>query len=313
MLKLSLKLLVSVLALSLMIAGVSTNHARSLAENLARLCGYEVLDIYTKIFPDGESYVRINGDTTGSRVTIVVDCSPPRQNTCLIETLLALDALAENRAEAVALYIPYMPYARQDRVFLKGEALSSRAILKAIESMGASRIATVELHSERLKSYFAGELINIKPLPFIARAHSISSSSVIVAPDHGARSRAESVASSLGAELVVMSKKRDRVTGEVKVDLPQEVNLEGREAYIVDDMVSTGSTIAEASRILLERGASKVYVMVAHYLNLPGSSERLREAGVSRVIASNTIAPASSDLVTYIDISELVAREICRV
>ncbi|MEM4427003.1 MAG: ribose-phosphate diphosphokinase, partial [Acidilobaceae archaeon] len=238
--------------------------------------------------------------------------SPPRQDVCLIESLLASEAFYSSGAEEVVLYIPYLPYARQDKQFLKGEAVSSRAVLKAIYSVGVKKLVSIEVHSELLKEHFPGELLNVHPLPHMAEVAGVKSSSVVVAPDAGGLKRASSVASATGAQLVQLSKTRDRITGEVRIEAHFSLDLSGKEVFIVDDMVSTGSTIAEASRTLLSKGAKRVNILVAHFLNLPGSIELLRRAGVSKVIASNTVAPVQNDLVSYLDISELVAETLKR-
>lgn len=294
------------------IAGVVTEHAKNLASSIAKVTGFSYIEIFHKRFPDGELYLRVEGNVADSKVVAVIDCSPPRQDICLIESLLASDALYGSGAEEVVLYIPYLPYARQDRQFLEGEAVSAKAVLKAIHSLGVRKLVSVEVHSERVREHFPGELLNIQPLPYMAKIAGVKPSNIIVAPDAGSLKRALSVASITGAQLVTLSKTRDRISGEVKIEAHSPLDLSGKEVFIVDDMVSTGSTIAEASKALLSGGAERVNVLVAHFLNLPGSIETLRKAGVSKVVASNTIAPARSDLVTYLDISELVAEALKR-
>ncbi|MEM1873136.1 MAG: ribose-phosphate diphosphokinase [Acidilobaceae archaeon] len=293
------------------IAGL-TEHARSIALKLSDIAGFEYLDLSHKRFPDGEVYVRVERRLDGSRVVLVADCSPPRQSECIVESVVAADALYGSGAEEVILYAPYLPYARQDRVFLEGEAVSARAVLRALYNSGFRRLAVVEAHSERVGEHFPGVFCNIRPLPYMAKVAGVSSSSIVVAPDSGALERARSVASATGSALVSFKKTRDRVTGEIRVEARDLLEARGREAYIVDDMISTGSTIAEVARILLEIGVARVSVLVAHYLNLPGSMERLVGAGVSRVIAANTIAPAASSSLVYVDISEVVADELKR-
>ncbi len=288
----------------------SRAHSKLLGELLASRLGSKFASIEGKRFPDGEIYVRVTVDVKGEDVVVVQSTEPP-QNDALVELMLIVDALLEAGANSINVFIPYLPYARQDRVFLAGEPISIRAVLRALHNLGVKRLFVVEAHSERALSYFPGSVVNVNPLPYMAKLIGVGSDALIVSPDIGGVGRARSVAEALGARSCYMSKVRDRVTGSISIDIGL-LDPRGFDVVVVDDIISTGGTIAEASRILLERGARSVQVLVVHNLNLPGALERIVEAGVSRITVSNTLPQPRHDIVKVIDITPLVAGEIAR-
>jgi ribose-phosphate pyrophosphokinase len=222
--------------------------------------------------------------------------------------MLLADAARGLGAGRLALAAPYMAYARQDRVFLEGEPVSVRAAMRALYASGYDVLVTVEIHKEESLRFFPGRALSVYPFRALAEAAGVRCpGDVIVAPDAGALGRAERLASELGCSYGQLVKERDRVTGEVRLR-GVRVEAEGARAVVVDDIISTGGTIAMAARALLSRGARDVVVLAAHYLGLPGAEERLAEAGVSAVYAANTLpAAGSSRLVRLVDVSGLVA------
>lgn len=283
-------------------------HARFLGGLLALNLGARLVTVESKRFPDGELYVRLSGSVEGEDVLVVTSTEPP-QNDSLVELMLLVDSIFEGGARSVSAFIPYLPYARQDRVFLPGEPVSVRAILRALYNLGVRRLVVVEAHSDKALSYFPGEVINVNPLPYMARVSGLTSDVLVVSPDLGGVRRATSVAEALGARCDYIVKRRDRVTGGIEMDLGS-LNPKGLDVVIVDDVISTGGTVAEATRMLLERGARSVRVLVAHNLNLPGALDRIRGAGVSEIIASNTLPQPEG--VNVVDVTPLVVREIAK-
>ena len=286
------------------------SHGRFLGELLASALGVRHVVVDGKRFPDGEVYVRLAGDVGGEDVIIVASTEPP-QNDGFVELLLVIDAVWEAGARSVSTFIPYLPYARQDRVFLPGEPVSVRVLLKTLYSMGVGRVAVVEAHSDRALSYVPGEVVNINPLPYMARRARLAGDILVVSPDLGGAGRAASVAEALGARSDYIVKRRDRVTGEIEMDLGS-LDPKGLDVVIVDDIISTGGTIASAARMLLERGARSVQVLAVHNLNIPGAMDRVRSSGVSRVIVSNTLPQPELEGLEVIDVIPVVAEEVAK-
>ncbi len=285
-------------------------HSSVLGGLLASALGCRRVGVYSKRFPDGEVYVRVDGGVRGEVVVLVQSMESP-QVEGLFEVLLLADALYEAGASDVILYAPYLPFARQDRVFLDGEPVSVRVVLKSLYSMGVRRLVTVEAHSVRALSYYPGEALNLRPLPYIVRFLGLSSGVLVVSPDFGGVERADSVAGALGADRGYMVKRRDRVTGEVSME-PGDFNPRGRDVIIVDDIISTGDTIALASRTLYNMGARSVSVIAVHLLGIPGSLEKIRASGVGKLTVSNSLPPAGGDYVSYVDLSPLAAEAVSR-
>lgn len=288
----------------------SRAHSKLLGELLASRLNLRFTPVESKRFPDGEVYVRVGVGVKGEDVVVVQSMEPP-QNDALVELILIVDALVESGARSVTAFTPYLPYARQDRVFLAGEPVSVRAVLKALRSIGVERLVVVEAHSERALSYFPGDVVNVNPLPYMAKLLGLGSGALIVSPDIGGVGRARGVAEAIGARSCHMIKVRDRVTGGISMDIGP-LDPSGLDVVIVDDIISTGGTLAEASRILLSRGARSVQVIVVHNLNLPGALERVVGAGVSRIVTSNTLPQPQLDVIRVIDITPLVAGEIAK-
>ena len=280
-----------------------------IAEGIARLAGLDLVKVYHKVFPDGERYVRIDSDVAGEDVLVVQSLSPP-QDSSLVEAMLLADALLGAGARHVGLLAPYLAYSRQDRRFLPGEPVSIEVILRALWASGYRSLYTVEAHKKEPLSKFPGRAESISPYKYMAERIGLDGGDYLVlAPDLGALERAREFAEAVGAPYDYLVKRRDRVTGEVRVE-PKDLPVNGKKVVIVDDIISTGGTVARATRLLLEQGAVEVFVVVAHALLVGGAPEKLRAAGVSRVYAANTLPRVEDELVSYIDIAPLLAEYV---
>lgn len=276
---------------------------------IARLAGLNLVKVYHKVFPDGERYVRVESGVSGEDVLVVQSLSPP-QDSSIIEAMLIADALLGAGARRVVLLAPYLAYSRQDRRFLPGEPVSVEVVLRALWASGYRGLYTVEAHKKEPLKKFPGEAESISPYKYMAEKIGLEGGDYLVlAPDLGAFERAREFAESIGAPYDYLVKKRDRVTGEVRVE-PKELPVKGKRVVIVDDIISTGGTVARATRLLLEQGAVDVSVVVAHALLVGGALEKLRSAGVSRVYAANTLPRVEDRLVSYIDIAPLLAEYV---
>ncbi|MEB2836488.1 MAG: ribose-phosphate diphosphokinase [Desulfurococcales archaeon] len=283
---------------------VSDNFAFSLARALSA----PFSTVYTKVFPDGESYVRLPREVGSFESVCLVKSLDHPQDKSVVELVLELDALRERGVHDVTLIIPYMAYARQDREFLDGEAVSIRALLRILRGAGARRLYVVEIHKAEPLKYFDGEAVNVSPYEYMARFLEVDADTVIIAPDLGAYGRAERLAKALGVEFDYLVKTRDRVTGEVSYK-PKEVNVEGRNVIIVDDIISTGGTIAKSASMLRAAGARRVDVVAAHALLVGDAWSKIVAAGVRRVYAANTVRPQSGSPI-IIDAAPAVAEAV---
>jgi len=279
----------------IVVGGPASNN---IDKELSELLGVEHIRVEHKLFPDNESYIRYPVSKLKETVIIVQSLYPP-QDKHLVELLFLVDTAKDLGAEKVITIIPYLAYSRQDKRFLEGEAISIKTILKAIESVGVDYIITVDIHNEKIAEYSKVPLINVSAVPELVKyvKHKVLKGVVenvlILSPDKGGLKRAKKAAEILGAEFDYIEKYRDRITGEVKA-LPKELSVQEKVVVIIDDIISTGGTIALAARSVLNKGAKEVYAACTHALLVRNAYQRVRDAGVKEIIATNTIPSAVS-------------------
>ncbi|MEM3090538.1 MAG: ribose-phosphate diphosphokinase [Candidatus Bathyarchaeia archaeon] len=263
--------------------------SKELGEKIANVLGIEPTPVFFKAFPDGESYVRLEGAIEGETAVIVQTTSPP-QDSRLIQLALIADAAKRNNARRVVAVVPYLAYARQDKVFLKGEAVSIEAIAKILKAAGIDMLLTVNVHQKNVLDKFPFKAKSISAIPLLAehfRQRDLKEAFAL-APDKGAIEIAEEASKVLGGDFGYLEKQRDRYTGRVTVE-KKEFAVKGKTAIIFDDIISTGGTIVAAANILKELGAAKVYAACVHPLLVGDAEKRIREAGVEEIIGTDSV------------------------
>jgi ribose-phosphate pyrophosphokinase len=255
---------------------VAGNASPILAKRIADKLNADLASTTFKVFPDGELYVRIEN---ADKDVIVVQSI--NSNTDLVYLLLMFDALEKANITAV---VPYMGYARQDKKFKEGEAISIRAVAKLIESY-AERVVTVNIHSEEAKRYFKN-LVEVDAMPLIGEYYK-GRDVVMISPDLGSYERVKVASSYAGCEFDYLEKTRiDAETVEIK---PKSLDLKGRDVVIVDDIISTGGTIVEATKVLKSCGVKSVECACVHAVLAGNALNRLYSAGVKSVVATDTV------------------------
>ncbi len=273
-----------------------------------------LLRVSEKAFPDGELYVRIEDyDKLSGEDVVVASTLYPEQLEKLFKTLILINAAKSNGAKRVVAYVAYLAYARQDKVFLPGEPVSACVVSKALRTSGADALVVVDAHSPRALECFEGPVANVAVSHvLVGAALKYLEDPVVIAPDKGALERAEYAAKHYGLDYDYLIKQRDRVTGEVSY-VPREVSVKNRDVVIVDDIISTGGTIAEASRVLLRSGARRIAVAASHGLLVGEALRKLESSGVAKVVLGNTLMTRHEHpLVEYVDVTPVVAEELKR-
>jgi ribose-phosphate pyrophosphokinase len=282
----------------MMILGGSTS--KSLATDLANVLGLEFVQAQTKRFPDGEAYLRIDRESLDKEVVLVQNTYPDGN---LVELLLLLDAARGLGADKITCVIPYFGYARQDRRFNPGEALSAKVMLRHLE-MEMDRLLTIDLHKPDVLEWFArAPAKDLKAAPAIGEFFRDRGIDLVLGPDKGAVGRAAEVAKIIGCESDHLEKTRLSGT-EVKI-APSHVGAKGKRVLIVDDIISTGGTIIAASNELKRLGASEVFAACTHGLFTGGAVERLRGT-CDMVVSTNTLESE----VSKISVAKVVAQEL---
>jgi ribose-phosphate pyrophosphokinase len=283
----------------------------ALAQDVARLCAATVVPTMVSAFADGETRVRIEADVADADLYVVQPTSTPTNERLMTLALIA-DAARGAGAARVTAVVPYFGYARQDVRKGAGEPRSARVAARLLASSGVDRIVVLELHSPALESAFDLPVVQLEAdelmLP-VVRSWGVADLTV-VSPDAGGLKRAQRYASALAAPLAAVAKTRPRA--DVAVALQVLGDVRGRACLIVDDMASTGGTIAGAAQALLEAGAKEVNALFVHAVMAPGAVERIAAASVRRIVTTDSVRAAPDPRIQVVPIAPLLARTLAR-
>lgn len=265
--------------------------AQGRALALALDAGFDVVDVHR--FPDGESRVRLPVGLDGQ---VVLYRSLDHPNDKLVELLLAAEGARAGGASSLTLVAPYLCYMRQDAAFTPGEVVSQHIVGRFLADCFEA-VVTVDPHLHRVASL--AEAVPARRAVALSATHAMGEflahrarQVLLVGPDAESDQWVRSVADVAGLEYVVGEKRRfdDR---RVEVRLP-ECDYAGAEAVLVDDVASTGHTLAQAATELIRRGAARVDVLVTHALFAPGAREALETAGVTDIWSADSISHPSN-------------------
>jgi ribose-phosphate pyrophosphokinase len=282
--------------------------SKQLGEEVAELLSVEVVPLVFKTYPDGESYVRLEGTVQNEDVAIVQTTSPP-QDTRLIQLVLLADAAKRHGAERITAVVPYLAYARQDKVFLQGEAISTQAVARMLRAAGVDSLVTVNVHQEKVLAKFPFPTKTVSAIPLLAEyfKQKGSDKAFALAPDDGALWLAEEAKTVLGGECGYLEKHRDLYTGQITIE-KKTLDVGGKTVIIFDDVISTGGTIALAAKIMRELGADKVHAACVHPLLIGDAEKRIREAGVEEIVGTDSVPSR----VSKVSLAPLLSRELTR-
>ncbi len=243
----------------------------ALCARLAERLDGEVIEVEHKIFPDGERYVRLKGDVSGEDC-VLVNTTYPSEN--ILDLFLLQDAIFQGGARSLSVVVPYFSYARQDQCFRRGEPISARSIAKRIE-IQADSFYSVDLHSSKITDYFTIPAGNLSAMGWLADHAELHDPDLFLSPDEGGIQRIKEAAEEVKVEWDHLVK--ERIDGEtVKIE-PKGMNVEGKTVVILDDIISTGGTMLEASKQLLAQGAEEVHVGCTHGIFVGDAFQRLSE------------------------------------
>ncbi len=260
-----------------------------LCDKIADETDEEMVGVRSKVFPDGEVYIKLEGDVEGERCTVVQTTYP---NQHLLELYMIQDALKENGAKIIDVVVPYYSYARQDQSFEKGEPISARAFAKRIE-LQADNFYSIDLHSEKIIDFFSISAENISAMPVLANYSKTKEPDYLISPDEGGIERVKKAADEIGLEWDHLEKKRiDAKTVNIQ---PKSIDVKGKSVVILDDIISTGGTMKEAAKQLKEEGADEVHAGCTHGLFAENALEKLEEVCDS-VFCTDTIEQKSSEV-----------------
>jgi ribose-phosphate pyrophosphokinase len=280
--------------------------SKQLGEKIADLLKAEEVPVAFKNFPDGESYVRLEGNVQEEEAVIVQTTSPP-QDSRLIQLALMADAAKRNGARKIRAVVPYLAYARQDKIFLPGEALSIEAIANMLRVAGVDNLLTVNVHQEKVLSKFPFPAETVSAIPLLAEYFKQRGfeGAFAVAPDEGATYIAEQAERVLKGGFGCLEKQRDRYTGQVSIE-KRSLEAKGKTVIIFDDIISSGGTIVAAAKILKELGAEKIYSSCVHPLLIGDAEKRIIDAGVEEIVGTDSV-PCH---VSKVSLAPLIAKKL---
>jgi len=274
------------------LAIVGGSSSQILALKVAKILQAPFIDCEYRRFPDGEKYVRIEGEVEGYEVVLIHSMHhTPDEH--LMEYFLLVDTLKDLGAKKITGVIPYFPYARQDERFNKGEALSLKTVASLIEKVGTDKVITIDMHLHRIETInkiFRIPAENITAVPLIAqyiKEHFNVREPLIIGPDEEAEQWAKTMAAVLNAEYDILEKKRISST-EVEVTLRQ-LQPQNRNIVIIDDIISTGGTLAKTIQLLKDKGAKTIIATCTHPILVDNALKKIYKAGAETVIATDTV------------------------
>ncbi|GAA1732116.1 ribose-phosphate diphosphokinase [Isoptericola hypogeus] len=287
-----------------------------LAEAVAKELGIELLPVSAYDFANSETYVRFSESVRGSDIFLLQSHTAP-VNQWLMEQLLMVDAAKRGSARSVTAVAPFFAYARQDKKSRGREPISARLVADMLKTAGADRVLSVDLHTPQIQGFFDGPVDHLWAMPVLVdyvRTRVDLSNVAVVSPDAGRIRVAEQWAAKLGGcPLAFVHKTRDVTRPNQAVANRVVGDVEGRDCVLVDDLIDTGGTIAEAVKVIKEAGGRSVVVAATHGVLSDPAPQRLAECGASEVVVTDTL-PISSDKrfdsLTVLSIAPLVARAI---
>ena len=267
-------------------------------------------------FSDGEVHFYIDENVRGEDVFVIQSGAKDR-NFHLIELFVMIDALKRASAERITAVIPYYAYARQDWKDRPRVPLTARLVADLLETSGADRVLTMDLHSPQIQGFFSVPVDNLMAQGVLAEyVNQLALDNVtVISPDAGGVGRAKWFAKLLKAELGIIDKRRPMPNVAQVFNVIGEV--EGRDAVILDDMVDTAGTLVQSVEALLEKGARRVLSAITHPVLSGAAMEKIENSRMEKMIVTNTIplneGAYNSDKIEVLSVAQLFGEAVRRI
>jgi len=287
-----------------------------LAEEVAKHLDVSITPQSAYEFANGEIFVRFDESVRGCDAFVLqAHCEPI--NTWLMEQLIMVDALKRASAKRITVVMPFYPYARQDKKHRGREPISARLIADLFKTAGAHRIMSVDLHTAQIQGFFDGPVDHLFAMSVLGnhiKERYAGQPITVVSPDSGRVRLAERWADTLGGcPVAFIHKTRDPQRPNEAISKRTVGEIKGRLCIVIDDMIDTGGTIANAISSLLAEGATDVVLAVTHAILSKDAPQRLAESGAREVVVTNTLPIPDAKRfpqLTVLSIAPLLARAI---
>ena len=296
---------------------VTGNSNLKLADGISKYVGLELSNCDVKRFADNEIFVEMKENVRGEDVFVIQSTSYPA-NDNLMELLIIIDTLRRASAKRITAVLPYYGYARQDRKPGPRTPITSKLVANMIDKAGANRVLTMDLHAGQIQGFFDIPTDNLFAAPVLVediKSKLTKDTPIIVSPDVGGVVRARIIAKRIGADLAIVDKRREKAGESEVMNIIGDV--EGRECFMIDDIVDSAGTLCNASDALIKQGATKVYSYVTHGVLSGNAVERVNNSSLTKLLITDTIeesdAVKKSDKIDVISISSLLGEAIKRI
>lgn len=294
------------------------NSHPELANEIAKILGVPMGASKVSTFSDGEISVDINETVRGADVFIVQStCSPVNNN--LMELLIMIDAFKRASAGRINAVIPYYGYARQDRKAKSRDPITAKLVADLLTAAGADRVLTMDLHASQIQGYFNIPVDHLMGAPilakhFVKKGLADQDDVVVVSPDLGSVTRARKFADRLHAPIAIIDKRRPKANVSEIMNIIGEV--EGKKCILIDDMIDTAGTIANAANALKDLGATAVYACCTHGVLSGPAFERINNSAIEELVMLNTITlpeNVETDKIMSLSVAPIFAEAIKRI
>ena len=263
--------------------------SQDLAKRLVDELKAKLVQVFFKKFPDGESYIRIDGDVQDEDVLIVQTTNPP-QDERMMQLFLLASAARDHGARRITAVVPYFAYSRQDKVFLPGEAFSAKTVVDILETCGVAQIITVNAHNPAALESFNIPVKDLSAIPLLAKYFKDQGFKGAVSLSMGKKglATAEEAAKVLEGPCDYILTQRDCHTGKVTIE-EKPLKVEDRVAIFFDDIISSGGTMTKAVSHAKKQGAEKVYAACVHPLLMEDAKEKIIQSGADDVVGTDSV------------------------
>ena len=258
-----------------------------IGENIAKAYGVKLGKVIFHNFSDGEFQPSFEESIRGSRIFLIGSTQPSSEN--LMELLLMIDAAKRASARHITAVIPYFGWARQDRKDKPRVPIGAKLIAKLLETAGATRIITMDLHADQIQGFFEKPVDHLYASSiFVPYLKSLNIDNLTIAsPDMGGSKRAYAYSKFLDADVVICYKQRSK--GNIITHMELIGNVSGKNVVLIDDMVDTAGTLTRAADLMIEKGAKSVIAICTHALLSGDAYEKIEKSKLKKLITSDSI------------------------
>lgn len=293
----------------------SLSSNQEIAEQIAKTVGVPLSKLSSRQFADGEIMVNLEESVRGVDVYLIQSTSYP-VNDNLWELLIAIDACKRASASTVTVVMPYFGYSRQDRIAKTREPITAKLVSNMLVKSGVDRVVTLDLHAVQVQGFFDIPVDNLFTVPLFAK-HYIDkgltgSEVVVVSPKNSGIKRARSLAEYLDAPIAIIDYAQDDAQREEGYIIG---DVKGKKAILIDDILNTGKTFAEAAKIVERGGATDIYAVASHGLFAGGAADILDLAPIQEILVTNSVVTKERlpEKILYLSASELLGEALERI